>query len=1060
MARYGEAIYGRVAYGDSAANNATYTVSFTATPNWYNSILVEWGGLKELAAEAKITYWRLVRSSTGTPDHPDHGEYLTGGEYRAGGLSAGAIIPWSGYYLDNLDNSVLNGVPSLNSFPGNIQVSYSLWVFNGTSWRVVGKDEASVVSSQVDTLSSMLRMLPGAWVSPGTTGYATGEPDTDTHLAYFIKGFAFYYDRLRASTDLLAAYGNPMYAPSQLLKQTVPDIGYTDESAVGDIYNRSMYKVGHLVNAYKGTDLGLRAYATALTHCGVTTAVGDNLFLSYNDSSFEDGIDNWQAETGNLSVKAYSAFNTTTNIYSRIVTAPALPLQRTDGYFARSVGFGSLSLVVGEGLIACGAANPVITGIPVVPGKDYVFSVYLAAGLAAGAMGVTTLAIELRDKYGVYISTNTSADITTITTSWQKYELTLPKLPLDTSVALVDFVVRVTGGGATTQYLLIDHAYFGAQDTAEHFEDARTIHVNLAGERTNLLPNPGFDYSAGGWSTVNTQGQIVQSTSITPTFGTFVGKVVSTGTGPCTVLSDWIPVNGDKPLTFSVRANTSRTASSLAIVGLEFSSPLLELDQEKLVDGKFAVQNYKEESSPFDVSFEHDLFLTTQTPEVSKYGVAPYVRAYVSFTDVAINDEFYIDAAILEETGSPAPFFQGDGAPLPADPSTSRVLASTDCVWEHGIIRNYVINTSFETDTTGWANVTRITTDNKVGSAVACGEVSAGVTASTVVAPPNSVYDGSDVVASMYVKGAGTYTLVVSDTQSTITTTHVITEAGWVRISSAAIYDSAAGIVTISVTPTAVAKIDGVQLEAGVTCPSAWTGPGSAGYATITETAGEVPTNHWARYGDLESGRSFYWTNFNSKVVRLNSSLDSVLPMGSTWELGYGDTSYRKVGGMAISKGYRDSFETSLQGWGAGGVTSFSRIIAAGSTSSDYTVEGSKYAELVMAAAGTCSAFTDFIDVSIYQNYHLCAAVRSSTLSPITITAWLYVNSADAAPTSYTTTLTPTTTTDWYYLSIKTGTPAMPVFNSGANRLMTIEVATTAATGTVLDIDRVVLRPI
>lgn len=1049
MAKYSEAIYGKSVYGNAAANNATYTIRFTATSNWYNSIKVEWGNLLEDADKDPVTHWRLVRSASGVPDHPDLGENILSGQYRMYGDVEGDVLGWGGEYTDDVSSAIYNDLAPLTSFTGSTEMTYSMWVYNG-SWRMVGSDVAIIVPRTADTLNQMLLMLPGAWTSQDPIGFVTGSPD-DSDLSLFMSGFSFYYDKLRSHTELLSAYSNHMYAPIELVRSSVQDLGFTDEAALGDLYNRSIYKVGNYVNAHKGTELGVHAYITALTHWGNTITLGSNLFLDYQGSSFEGTVGNWVADSGTLTAEKYSEYTTSGNVLGKSIVSAAdssLILQRTDGYFVRELGFGIYHLAGATGVLTYG--DSYTKGIPVEKGKYYTFYMYFMKGDSGADSPTVTLSLDYYNAKGEYQYTDTSPS-PVLDATWQRAQLgTYIDIAADIDIAVP---VITFANALFTRYIVMDLGYFGETAKSDRYEDARTIKIGLFGERENLLPNPGFDFSDGGWTVINSHAstnRVTQSSEVSPIFGQFVGKVRSNGVAPCKVVSDWVPVQGDRQLTFSIYASTSRTESTRAIVGLEYSTPLLESDQENIVDGKFSASNFFEESNSFDLAYENRLSITSQNPDASKYGVAPSVRAYVSFLDVADGDSFYLDAALLEQVGEVSDFFQGNGAPTPVDPNTSLVIKSTDCAWESGIITNFIPNPSFESTTTGWSAGTRSLADFKFGSA--CLVLTAGQTTSATASLYNQVKTGTDLVASAYVKGVGAWQIQMTGVQTTATANYMITETDWVRISVPAVMDGTN--VTISITSTSGGKVDAVQLEAGTTVPSAFSGPGVPGSSALYGAG----VTRWVRYGSLESGRSYYWTNFMDKISRLNGSLESVLPLGSTWEIIYGDSTYRNTSGTGIDRGFRDSFETSLAGWTSYGDNSFSRITALGYTTGDRTVEGTHYAELLRTTAGTCGITSDLIKVSPYQNYHLCAAVRSSTLSPIKIKVYKYANAVDPGPSSIETIITPTTTTDWYYLDVRSLDKSL--FNSVDNTYIKIDISTTAATGTVLDIDRVVLRPI
>lgn len=1070
MAKYGVTIYGTDLYGNASTNNATYQVTLTAMPNGYDSILVDWGNLVEgiddpPGTHPRVTHWRLVRSAAGVPDHPDLGENVLSGEFREGGVSSGVVVGWPGEFLDDHGNAVMAGINPLTSFVGNTQVSYSLWVYDGVYWRLVGSAEAVIVRQTQDTLSNMLRMIPGAWTSPGTIGFALNDPETDTDLAKYLTPFAFYYDTLRAKADLIASYSDPKYAPAQIVRRTIQDLGFSDEAALGDYYTRSIYRVGNFVNAYKGTLLGVRSYVTALTHWGNSIATGNNLLFEYDTSSFESSTGEWVPTSGTtITAKKYSSYTTTSNDLSRVVTSPisSLVLQRADGYTVHDTGFGVMQLSGGSGTLQLGGAyqtgstynnvpSQTNLGIPVTPGT-YTFSGYFRRVTTASATTNIKLNVKYYDMHGNLIKSTTGTDTAVAEGAWVLVSTTTAEVLATENISRAVLEIVASSTDTSTLKFAIDFLSFAKAETALRFEDARTVKINLYGERENLFPNPGFDTTCGGWTVyrngVKDTAQVTATPDIPPYFGTNTGRIVANTTNPLSIVSDWIPVLPDRALTFSTRLYTSAEAVRRAQVTLEFSCPKLESDQEKIVNGVFTGINHSETSDYFLIGFDDIITLTAQTPEMSKYGAAPHVKVHIDFIDSANADMYYIDSSLLEHTGKVVDFFQGNGAPAPSDPNANLTIYSSDCAWEQGVVANYILNPSVETDASNWTGVSRVTTDHLYGSAAA------QLSATSVVisgAIGSDVPIGSDIVGSVYVKGAGEWSISLTGSgiqAGASVCTYDVTDTGWTRISALGI--KAGNTVNITVTRASVdGLIDGAQLETG-TIPTTFVGPGGDVY-TLSGTT-------YYRNGSLNARRSFYWTKFADKVARLNASLNEVLPIGSSWELVYGNPS-EDADGVSIPNGFHDSFEFSLKGWSTSGTGSpaLTRTVSEGGTA-DPTVEGTAYATLTSTGASTPVAVSDMVPVIPNQTYHLCVAVRGKVGDQITLTAEKYLTAADATPTSVSTSVTPTSATDWYYLDIVTGDKSL--FTTGSATFIKIKVSTTAAAGADLDIDRVVLRTV
>jgi hypothetical protein len=1055
MAKYSIARYGKSKYGQTSANQVRYSVEpFTATANWYYSVEITWGLLTQQltgpGAQQQATYWRLVRSSTGVPDNPDLGEYVDGGAIA--NPSDTTVALGSGTYLDNYETASLTGITPLSSFMGHSQITYSLWVYTKEvvgvpgKWLLVGQDSTHNVSVYGDTLNSVLRGLPGSWTTaPGSGfGYLTGEPEVND-LAYFLSGMTFYYDLLRAKAAGIEFYSNPSYTPVELLKTAVLDLGFEEEPTLGDHYHRSLYKVGNFINANKGTSSGVSAFATAVTHWGNEIYVGNNKMLDYNDSSFEEKVGNWAATTGTLTQKLFSNFETTSNIYSRVIPTPlsVLEFQRTDGFYARKLGFASLVLNgSGAGEIRCGNVTPIYTGIPVSAGNTYTFFVHAQHGTSVVSFANITLGVRYYSGLGVLVSTDEMASSVALTNSWAKYSHTTASLSLDSSIVYACPYIKISGGAAAGD-VLFDMASFGVSNTQYKFEDARKVQVSMFGERENLLPNPSFEHGASGWTTKNSTGSLVQD--IAPPLaglrhGTCSGKVTASAAN-LTVSSVWVPVRPDGSLTFSAYVNSVSSAKT-AKLRIEFSTRQYLTEQAAVSNGAFITTPYYVDSEVFNLETTSNtrLFVTANAPEESIYGIEPSAKVSIIFENSVATDVFYIDACLLEHSAYVREFFQGDGAKAPVDPNVESYISALDCTWEQGLITNYVQNPSFNVDTAGWTNVTRNSGAGKFGTGY--GTVGSGTTASTVVVLPAG-YEGSSVTFSVYVKGASSYTLGLSGgVPTSVTNTHAVNSTDWVRV--AITTTATSGSITATIAGGAAFSIDGAQLEYE-NYATRMIGPESTG--AVSALSGSVYTHK--AWGSLNAGKSFYWINFETKVTRLNTTLVGVLPLGSSWELVYGDTTYRDTeANKNIFKSY--SFDTSLSGWTSTVATKFYRELVSGTAGPSYSPEGTAYAVMSGTAAGTYSMKSPVFEVLLDNQYVVSIAVKSSTLSAITLKAAVRNTPSGSVVTTYTKSVTPTDTTKWYYVEL-----VFPATSAFAQLEIT---AGAGASGDTVLVDRVIVR--
>jgi hypothetical protein len=260
MAKYGTRRYGSgVRYGVTSVVSVYYNSNIFASSNDYQKIKVVWDPIVPDPNDPGPTHWVLVKSYSGSLDDPTNGIILDGGTYST------------------IKTSFTDTITDVE----DLEVSYSIWLFNGSGWKFCGTSYAILVGNKT-SLAKISNWLPKAWLNPvDNVGEGLSNADTNS-LVTTLGVFSFMYDYMRVQGSILANSLDPFYTPSSLLNAKTTSLGLQYEAALGDVYNRSIAATGNIVNSYKGTSLGLTIYTTALTHWKAKYSLGHNMMLDYN----------------------------------------------------------------------------------------------------------------------------------------------------------------------------------------------------------------------------------------------------------------------------------------------------------------------------------------------------------------------------------------------------------------------------------------------------------------------------------------------------------------------------------------------------------------------------------------------------------------------------------------------------------------------------------------------------------------------------------------------------------------------------------------------------------
>lgn len=997
MARYGAgSLYGAgVKYGAQDPAATRYNSGLEVFQGTYSQVKLSWNLINVDTsgdvASAPITHWKIIKTSSGYPDHPNDGIHVTGGAATYSSTGANAVS--AGSFTD-----------TETIFPEATEVTYSFWVYNVVDWYFCGAAEAIVVTDTHNTTLKLMGFLPGVWTSD--SGYLTetgalpnqynAELDpqgnlVETDLYKFMGGFGFYYDKLNLQAKNIYRSSDYRFYPRRQLDTAIGDLGFNPEPTLGDPYHRSLFRYGNTINSLKGSALGLSLYVKALTHFSNTVTLGTNLFLDYLTSSFEGGMGTWAATTATLAVKNYDGANNLT-----LAQAPTLPLTDvTSTYFKVKQGYyGSITTTAITATVnSYGSTAKRTSTIPVTPGIKYYFSGYVREANTTST--TIAAAIQWFDLTGTQIgSTVYNTAINPGNSSWSKFEssTTTTNAAAPSNAAYAGISFDISGAIGTVFY--IDDLQFTEIPKSDIsfgagypiYEDARTVNIQLDGTRTNYLPNPGFDNGIGGWGILNGALSIDTTNYV---YGTTSGNFTANSTVGA-IHSDWVTLEPNTYYTFS--AYVKGPATKTAKVGVEFTFPQTAVDQIKV--SKDAYSSYL--PAPTNVTYSNPVTInattftrisvTVRSPEYVADNGLPVAKAIINFPSTTPSNSYYVDACLLEAAQSANTYFQGTGGLEPTNPLTEDFAGDADCEWETRTTTNWLSNPSLETNITGW---TRYTTGGTSGSAAAAVRStaqfkfgSASLEVTTGVDGPYQVYtrayfpsiialSGSDTVTS-YIKGgesvtvsayvygpAGTYNIACGiGTSSSITSGAGVNNAG-----GDLAFDSRGSFVVPANTWTRIHRtvqvpkktteplyylylhigssltsqtyyVDGAQMEFG-TVPTPFVDPNSGSTISTLHPKDATVSMYSATRPLIGGGRSYFWTRQDNKLERLQRSVSNYLPLGASFKFTKGDPTPVLVPESDSSIFGENSFENNLDNWVSGTDANHVRVLGIGSLYTD-----------------------------------------------------------------------------------------------------------------------------
>lgn len=262
---------------------------------------------------------------------------------------------------------------------------------------------------------------------------------------------------------------------------------------------------------------------------------------------------------------------------------------------------------------------------------------------------------------------------------------------------------------------------------------------------------------------------------------------------------------------------------------------------------------------------------------------------------------------------------------------------------------------------------------------------------------PSPAIGGEDFVGSVYVKGAAAKYLL-EDNEYIVDAANANT---WVRIHDVKKLIPNQTSITFTVTvsdlpsPTPPIYIDGAQAEYG-RIPSKYVGP-TTGLSVPFKNM--VPTSsgkiyYAAQEKNSNATQGNYSYNYELKSLRLNSTLNLVVPNGSSYTskiLGEADA-YKDIPSSIVSA---SSFEKDLGGWVPNGNGTLKRNVVAGSLFGDTATQGQAYATAYYGGNGEFGLTSPKTYINPSGGYYASVAVRPKNSASLGIHR-LYVDFYDA----------------------------------------------------------------
>lgn len=522
MARYGYDFYGVGFYGTPVF------VEFDASPVDaqavdYGKLLVSWR-----TPTGSWSRLRLVRDSFGYPPTPDSGAILVdtaAGDPVVSYLDTDPLLsPEQFYYYSVFVRADIDG----------------LWRRAGDTTGLMVRDWG--YSSRLFQLTPTVHRNKDAEQAPFRV-HQKGP------LERFLTLFGFALDNIRTEYETLKQLNDPTQVAGGLLPAMSKQWGFGFETELGMRLSRLQLRNAVHLYKLKGTRLGVEGVVSVLTGWAPVVDHGRNLMLDQNEASFEQGLGTWTAGAGTPQLSRR-------NVATEPTVAGPVPVPA--GASLGDMGSGSwllelTTVAAGDQSIVQTSFDPVYYSVPVVSGRQYVFSAHFRPDAFARNAFVR---LHWYDRNGVLLSTLTGAQVTEVANNWVRASVS-GVAPANAAGAYGEPVIVAAGTG---ERHWIDALQIEEAPSLNPYESARDIRITLLADRINKIKNPSIEVNASEWDPDN--ATLARSTAFS-LFGAASLSISVAVAGISGVRPPRIPVIPGTAYTFSYYIRPDVTARSV-----------------------------------------------------------------------------------------------------------------------------------------------------------------------------------------------------------------------------------------------------------------------------------------------------------------------------------------------------------------------------------------------------------------------------------------------------------------------------------------------------------------
>ena len=564
--------------------------------------------------------FRLVRNQDGFSEHEEDGQIIT--EY----------FTVSGVSVENNAVDEFNVVPLVEGRYAYYTIWLLLadftWVIGAYTYCLVPK-EHSIKTPEGNLYKTSERKFIESLPKVYTTQMQSylDEVSDSSDLRTFMGGFAYTLDEILTFADLLIPDYSGNSTNPNMVNLQAHQLGLPKEPTLSIQRKKALVRNAFAINKYRGGLESVRLLVKSLSGFATDVYLSPNLLLSIQDSSFYKGVGNWKIAANGVLTSNFTTGSTDLPVQTEVNSVDR-------GYTGKVITSAS------DVVMSLGTADPILTGVPVKPEREYQLSYYVK-----GSTNNVTPYIKWYDQKGVIIGSAVAGTASSAGTTWSKKTL------VATSPSTAVFAsIEVSFATASTYY--IDFIQLAETEDARYdsYYEARGIDIRLSPTKVNYIKNPSMS-SSTSWTLTGATG-VYTNDSTLPGIkldGTKMSTITTTSPTAFSLVATTDPIiKSGKFYTFSIYANKASGTQALDIKleAIDDSGNVLTSLTGEVSSRTLTGQTLTSDWQRFSVP----VFVYTSSDVI-------YLKATVSGTGTG--SVINLDAAQLEEGYGSSDYFEG-----------------------------------------------------------------------------------------------------------------------------------------------------------------------------------------------------------------------------------------------------------------------------------------------------------------------------------------------------------------------------------------------------------------